>query len=82
MKMKSVIAVAEAVATMCDPANKAKIIAWVAENCNNCENLFTGQLDIDEEDLADWIEEHPPTAQETENADKPAGRPRPFAAAC
>lgn len=84
VKMKSVIAIAEAVATMCDPENKAKIIAWVAENANNCENLFTGKIDIDEEALAEWIEENASTMQANAAmaaADKPTGRPRPFSAA-
>ena len=84
VKMKSVIAVAEAVAPMCDPETKAKIIAWVAENCNNCENLFTSKLDIDEAALAEWIEENADAMQESAAAaaaDKPSGRPRPFSAA-
>lgn len=85
VKMKAVIAIAEAVATQLDPGNKAKTISWIADNVNNCENLFTGTLDIDEDALAEWLEENQQAqqrAQEEETAtDKPAGRPRPFAAA-
>jgi hypothetical protein len=84
VKMETVIAVAEAVATQCDPKNKAKTIAWIADNVNACEHLFAGRLDIDEDDLAEWAEENEAAQQEAATAtaaDKPSGRPRPFAAA-
>jgi hypothetical protein len=84
VKMETVIAVAEAVATQCDPKNKAKTIAWIADNVNACEHLFAGRLDIDEDDLAEWAQENQQAEQEAATAtaaDKPSGRPRPFAAA-
>lgn len=82
VKMEAVIAVAEAVATQCDPKNKAKVLVWVADNVNACENLFAGNLDIDEDDLAEWAEENDQMQQEAATAaDKPASRPRPFSAA-
>lgn len=82
VKMEAVIAVAEAVATMCDPVNKAKFVVWVAENCNNSENLFSSKLDIDEEALADYLKENQELLEEqAASADKPTGRPKPFSAA-
>jgi Anti-CBASS Acb1-like protein len=84
VKMKSVIAVAEAVAPLCDPETKAKIVEWIADNVNNCENLFTGTLDVDREALQDYLEENAAQTQEAgseEKAEKPEGRPHPFSVA-
>lgn len=84
VKMEAVIAVVEAVAPLCDPESKSKIIAWVAENCNASEHLFASKLDIDQEVLQTYLEENNEALQASAaeaNATKPEGRPRPFSAA-
>ena len=82
VQMKAVIALLEVILPESDPATKAKLIAWAADNVNARELIFSGHLDIEEDDLASYFEEH--EAQQEEQAKELASgkprEPRPFSA--
>jgi hypothetical protein len=79
VKMKAVIAVAEAIAPLCDPVTKAKIVEWAADNCNSCDNLFSSKIDVDIIGLEAYLEENQAMQQQqATQANQPEGEPRPF----
>ncbi len=71
VQMKSVIALLEVVLPQADPKTKAKLIAWAAENVNTRERIFAGSLDVDEDDLRDYFEEHASQASPPESSEGP-----------
>ena len=56
VQFKAVIAMAEVLLPTLDPENASKLIAWMAENANEREELFASKLDIDEELLTTYLE--------------------------
>lgn len=82
IQMKSVIALAEVILPEADPATKAKLLGWIAENVNNREMLFSGELDIDVDEIQTYFEEHQKQQDEAmARAGEEPDRPRPFSAA-
>lgn len=51
VKFKSVVALIETLAPALDPENRAKLIAWAADEINGRKKLFTSDLDIDIDEL-------------------------------
>ncbi|MHB8565108.1 MAG: anti-CBASS protein Acb1 family protein, partial [Acidiferrobacteraceae bacterium] len=76
VQMKAVIALAEVLLPDADPATKAKIFTWVAENVNGREHLFAGMLDIDEDEILTYFEENQQRSEEAQ--DKEPSEPKPF----
>lgn len=75
VQMKAAIALAEVLLPESDPATKAKVVAWLADNVNNREVLFAGHLDIDVDSLETYYEEN--KDREVEQAEELAnGKPR------
>jgi len=72
-----------AIASHAKPAEasgEAKIIAWAAENVNNREELFFGAIDIDEDELREYLEKNADAGETaTEEEGKERRAPRPFA---
>jgi hypothetical protein len=65
VKMKSAVAVCETLLpAVSDPANKAAVLMWLAENVNNSENLFASKLVLDEDAMVEGFEK---TEQQTED---------------
>ncbi len=56
VQFKAVVALLETLGPMLDPENKAKIVAWAAENANERPELFAAKLDIDEDKLREHLE--------------------------
>lgn len=79
VQMKTVIAVAETLIPAGSPALKAEVIAWLAENVNNRELMFAGELNIDVEELQAYFEENRDQEREAAEAGlKEPGPPAPF----
>jgi hypothetical protein len=68
VKMKSVIAVAEVLAPMLDPANKAELVEWIKDNVNGNKLLFSDSLLQDVDALRDY---EPPQPVQVPEAPKP-----------
>lgn len=83
VQMKAVVALLEVIMPEADPTTRAKLVAWAADNVNAREVLFASHLDVDEDELATYFEEHEAQQQEQAEAElqgKPR-EPRPFSAA-
>lgn len=52
--LKAIIAVVEILNPMLDPANKAKVVEWLADNVNERKRFFSSPLVLDYEALADY----------------------------
>lgn len=72
IRFKSMVALVEVLAPLLDPDNKAKLVGWAAEETNARKELFSAQLDIDEEILAAY-EPSTPESQPGEPQPKPFG---------
>ena len=84
VQMKSAIALAEVMLPELDPANKAKVIVWLSENCNEREALFASKLVLDEDELQTYLEENKEKQEEAmmnTGEDKEPKEPRPFSVA-
>lgn len=82
VQMKAVIALLEVIMPEADPATRAKLVSWAADNVNSREVLFASHLDIDTDGLETYFEEHEQQQQEQAEAEiegKPR-EPRPFSA--
>lgn len=74
---KTLVAAAEVLLPEMDPMNKANVIGWFADNINEREELFAGNLDIDVDVLRTYLEENKAS---TDQALKEPGAPAPFKA--
>jgi hypothetical protein len=81
IQFKSVIAVVETIAPLCDPETKANLIEWAADNLNSRERLFASKLIIDADKLQEFLEENRETQMQQSGKEGPEGKPRPFSAA-
>lgn len=77
--LKAVIAVAEVLTPLVDPANKARVIEWMQDNLNEKKRLFTSPMNLDFDDLANYEPPQPekpvaPPAPEAEADSVPAKR--------
>jgi hypothetical protein len=83
VQMKSAIALAEVMLPELDPANKAKVIVWLSENCNEREALFASKLVLDEDELQKYLEENKANQEAAMlgGGDKEPKEPRPFSVA-
>ena len=81
VQMKAVIALLEVVMPDADPKTKAKLVAWAADNVNSREVLFSSHLDVDEEELAGFYEDHEQAESDRQEAElsRAPGQPKPFA---
>ena len=59
VKLKAAVAILETIAPLVDPASKAELIAWVADNLNEMKFLFTAPLVLNYEAIASY---EPPAA--------------------
>lgn len=59
IQFKSAVALLETMGPMLDPENKAALVTWVADNVNERKGLFSGQLEIDEDSLANYVPPQP-----------------------
>jgi hypothetical protein len=57
VKLDAIIAVIEKFAEHLDPANKAKLIEWAADNLNENKTMFTNPLDLDIDELLAFLNE-------------------------
>jgi hypothetical protein len=75
IRFKSVVALVESLSPLLDPANKASVVAWAADEINSRRELFSAPLIIDEDALANYT---PPQLM----AEKPEKEqePKPFGA--
>lgn len=80
VQFKSVIALVETLGPELDPENKAKLIAWVAENVNEREELFASKLDIDETLLLEFLEEKRDQATMASETEEEPHEPPAFSA--
>jgi hypothetical protein len=73
IRFKSVVALVESLSPLLDPANKASVVAWAADEINSRRELFSAPLIIDEDALANY---QPPQSM----AEKPEQEeePKPF----
>ena len=67
VKFEAIVALFSALAPMCDPQNKARLIMWLQDNINAQKLLFPAALTLDPEELA--IYEPPMAEPEQENAE-------------
>lgn len=83
VQFKAVVAMVETVGPLLDPENRAKLIAWAAENANEREELFASKLVIDEDTLRGHLEEQQAQAIEfsKEGEQKEPTPPRAFSQA-
>jgi Protein of unknown function (DUF1073) len=87
VQMKSAIALAEVMLPELDPLNKAKVLVWLSENCNEREALFASKLVLDEDELETYLEENQQMAKEAAEAANEPGvgeeekPPKPFSLA-
>lgn len=77
-KLKAIIALVEVLLPALDPANKATVISWAADNFNTIEELFQSPLELDYEALAEY--EPPVVAGEQGDGPQEPREPKPFAA--
>jgi hypothetical protein len=68
IKNKSIIAALEVLMPEADPANKARMIKWAADNLNENKKMFTVPLILDYEDLVNY---EPPTPEKEPNEPEP-----------
>jgi hypothetical protein len=80
IQMKSVIALAEVLLPDADPATKAQIFGWIAENVNSREHLFAGALDFDQVELQAYFEENQAKDEEMAEQQKEPTEAAPFSA--
>lgn len=73
MRFKSVVALIESMSPMLPQSEKAKLLAWAADEINSRRELFSSPLIIDEDAIAAY---EPPTAEAPEEEKQPA----PFSA--
>jgi len=73
VKLKGIIAVLEVMVPQVDPVNKSKLMEWAADNINTNKVMFPVALELDWEELRDYV---PPAAAANEEP-KPG---HPFAA--
>jgi hypothetical protein len=84
VKQKAAIATAEVLLPELDPANKAALIMWMADNVNEMQNLFSGRLVLDEDAMTEFFEENRQQAADAaamQGEDTEPGESRPFAQA-
>ena len=60
VKLKAIIAFVEVLMPQMDPENKANLIRWACDNCNDFDKLFSSPLELDYEALAEFT----PTAEQ------------------
>jgi hypothetical protein len=60
VKMEALTAAMEVVSPQVDPANKARLIQWYANNLNESKKLFTNPLVLDYDDLENYEPPAPP----------------------
>lgn len=53
-RLKALLEVIAGLATMLDPENKARLLAWVAETINSIKTLFPAPLELDIDDLLEY----------------------------
>jgi len=82
VQLKAVIALLETLLPTAPPDVKAKLFIWAAENVNDREHLFAGNLDLDEQEIRDYFETSEAEAKEAMEAPDPkeSHEPRPFSA--
>lgn len=77
--LKAIIAVAEVFIPLVPPVAKAQLMEWVQDNLNGNKRLFSSPLNLDFEEIANYV---PPVPQQAEAPPKPesaadsAHRPR------
>lgn len=70
VKLKGIVSLIEALVPQLDPENKAKLIMWAASNFNEQKLLFPNTLDLDYDDLANYVPPMPMTQSEPEPKEK------------
>jgi hypothetical protein len=76
VRFKSVIAMVETMSPLLDPKNKATLAMWAADQANEQKQLFTSQLILDEDAIAEY---QPPTAGDgTAGDETKEPEPEPF----
>ncbi|MDE2106712.1 MAG: DUF1073 domain-containing protein [Patescibacteria group bacterium] len=58
----------------CDPANKARLLQWAADNINENKTMFTTSLELDWEALADHVETQ---SEQEQDMDEDQFEPKP-----
>jgi hypothetical protein len=79
-KNESIVAVAQTLLEELDPANKAKVIMWVADNISENKKLFPHDLVLDFEELAEFQKEQQEQEKETLEAEAEGKRKGPMGA--
>lgn len=59
IKFESVVALLEVLMPEADPGNRARIIQWAADSVNGSKKLFPNPLDLDYEELANYVPPSP-----------------------
>lgn len=80
VQFKAVVALVETIGPLLDGQNRANLMQWVAENVNQRSELFSGSLDLDIDQLAEFAEQQN-RDQTSDPAMKEVHEPRPFTAA-
>jgi hypothetical protein len=68
IRFKSATALVEVGAPLAGPKNKAELLRWMQDQANNCEQLFTSKLRLDDDEL-----DNPPEPVAIEEADATTG---------
>jgi hypothetical protein len=59
VKLESIVSALEAIMPEVDPANKARLIQWAADNINESKHLFKNPLTLDYEVLSEFVPPEP-----------------------
>ena len=85
IRFKSAVALVEVLSPLMDPANKAALVEWAADEVNARKELFSSKLDIDANALKKFGKEQNDLAKQSAMAGPGAGengkepQPKPFA---
>ncbi|WP_051672603.1 anti-CBASS protein Acb1 family protein [Caballeronia glathei] len=68
VKFEAIVGALEVLMPQADPANKARLVEWAANNLNESKHLFTNPLVLDYDDLANY---EPPTPEPEPSEPRP-----------
>jgi len=88
VKLKAIVAVMEVMTPLVDPTNKAEVMRWASDNLSEMKLMFSTPLMLEFDELLAFLQKQQQASEEaasqlaqqdTQQAETPTSRPKPFA---